>query len=119
METKWIDNLKEGDEVAIEMQGNYTRVSVRKVTPTQIVVEHGLADFASVRRFYRSTGEEVGSSRSWHSATLSMLTPELREKMEEKIKQIPLLLSVKAVAWGSLTSEQLSRILAIAREGKP
>ena len=115
METNWIDNLKEGDVVAIEMQGNYTRVSVRKVTPTQIVVEHRLSDSASVRRFYRSTGEEVGYSLAWYKPTLSMLTPEMWVRLEQR----RLLRSLKAAELGGLTSEQLSRILAIVEEAKP
>ena len=116
METNWTDSLKAGDVVAVESQGDYTLVWVKKVTPTQIVVEYRLAAWGGVDgRFNRRTGNKVGTANAWHSTTLSMLTPELREKIEQK----RLVLSVKAAVLGGLTSEQLKRILAIVEEGKP
>jgi hypothetical protein len=77
---KWLQNLKEGDLVAIDI-GRYTSVhyivsAVKKVTPTGMIK-------TSCGRTYNNDGWERGKSSPWQVNTyLQPATEEIKEQIE-------------------------------------
>lgn len=85
---EWVDSLKEGDSVAIDVGGyrttDYRITKIIKITPTRIIkTESG--------HTFKSDGRERGKTSSWDRAThLEPVTPKIEEmvEMEELLSQI-------------------------------
>ena len=75
MNDNWCFKLEPGDQVMIErfqynLRQNFTLTKVKRLTKKQIVVE--LYNW----HFWKGTGNEVGSSSNYHSASLKQVTPK-------------------------------------------
>lgn len=105
---KWLDALKEGDEVIVESRHN--GVSVRKVTKRtpsgQIVVsaDHGDLRFDK-RGHYRSVDP-------WNTVSIRAVTQEDLDKIEKN----KMLRIVAGIQWNRLTTEKLKTVVRIANE---
>ncbi len=103
--------IKAGDEaVEVDDYGRMTIVKVAKVTPSgQIVLGN--------EKRYRSDGREISSDK-WHSKTLRLLTPELREEIAKKATRQRNLRVLNDVRWENVDDEKLAQIVAILKEVK-
>lgn len=82
---EWLENLKAGDRVIISVNSSHSLATVSRVTATQIVIKNttGLGVDYDVK-YSRERGYKISSDK-WHSEILEIPTPDLLEKIEERI----------------------------------
>lgn len=102
-----LGTVKAGDEVVVSNDGRMTIIKVAKVTPGGQIV---LPD----ERRYRPDGSQIGGDK-WHSSTLRLLTPELREQIARKAARQRNLRVLNDMRWENVDDEKLEQIVAILK----
>jgi hypothetical protein len=104
----WLDNLKEGDEVAVRsgyVYASHTIKIIERTTKSQIMV--------SGMKFWRESGSGVGYQSS--PVRIVEPTPEIREE----IKRRACVDKIQAFAgWHNLSTEVLEKVVELIKEVK-
>lgn len=96
-------DAKVGDVFAVDANlGGWRKVRCIRVTPTQIITEHG-------QRWRNSDGALLGAS-AWHRQRLEILTPEIERRIAVQNAR-----SFMARDWRTCSDDQ---ILAVAKAAK-
>jgi hypothetical protein len=78
----WLEKLKAGDEAYLsERYGVGSIVRVKRITNTQIVIEHNHTGTPFEEKYRRSDGRSI-SGDVWNRSYVSEPTSELREEIE-------------------------------------
>jgi hypothetical protein len=108
MSENWLEKIQAGNEVVLRLSGfsrdRYVMEKVTRTTATQVVVGN--------RGWRKSDGKEIGGS-TWHYNSIRPGTPETREQVTrtDALDRLG-----KQQSWKTLTTDQLTRIVAILDE---
>lgn len=97
-------DLKAGDVAYVKTSGYQPirRVTITKVTSTQIVTNNG-------DRYRKVDGNRIGSSDRWTFYTLKTATPEIIAAYQRQEN----LRTVKAARWENLDDDTLAKVAAL------
>ena len=110
-----LSNIKAGDRVIVNTSAGKTIKTVKRITPTGlIVIEWGL----NTLTFYRDGHERGGDI--WHDKWIQPCPPDGEAKLSAEIAErevrSKLLIKVNTQVWRHLSTDQLQRIVAILDE---
>lgn len=105
--SKWLKNLKVGDEVYVQYFSTYKSSKVKRLTNTLVILEDD-------RRFRKSDGFALGNN-SW--STLSIVEPT--ESLKDKLKKENLIRYIQSLkSFDDLSTNDLQKIYDIMMKGK-
>lgn len=110
------DDLKVGDECLYGngRSGGYVkRSTVKRLTTRTVELEDG----TKWTRGGNKWGD--GPPDPWHSTSVWRAVPGEWERIEARQRHTSLVERARSVAWGKLSADQLTRILAITKEPAP
>jgi flagellar motor switch protein FliG len=109
----WLQELKAGDTVLVSRHPYEDIRTVKRVTPTQIVVV--VSNYEE--RFRKSDGWEIGG-RTYNRRFLRHATPEKIAELKRQETRGKHIRAIQNAKLDALTDSQLERIAAILVEGK-
>lgn len=102
---KFLEGLKEGDQVCIYAGRKHHITHVTRTTPAQIII-------ASGTRFWKKNGEQVGAHSVWSQFRIEPVTPSVLEE----IMRNKLLTSLVCVDFKKFGTPALERIWKAVRK---
>jgi hypothetical protein len=102
--TEWLESLKVGDEVAIDLPHHgYSIEKITNVTKTQICTKFS--------RYRKKDGRSIGSA-DWFARNIEPVTDRIRNM----VARSSLAIKLKKQSFSALTLDQLQRIQEIINE---